>query len=201
MLYVMPRTLNQSRGRGHHISGMITLNCSMPEGRFSVAPISMQFQVSRIPMLLQIWKRCMLQLLQWQTLRLWMKYVCRRQESNKPTDCQEIQAIYLPKCCKYWRQLANHYSAILNSQHNQRQQQYRLLCHQQSQQRNSNQEFAPFTTTEIRAAPRTSRNYTSPCIDDIPNRVLKIPELEGEVTDMLNRHSKALNIENTIPDD
>ena len=99
------------------------------------------------------------------------------------------------------RQLTNHYSAILNSQHNQRQQQYHLPCSQQWQLRNSNQESAPFTTTEIRAALRTSRNDTSPGLDDISNRVLKIPELEGEVTDMLNRHSKALNIENTIPDD
>ena len=48
---------------------------------------------------------------------------------------------------------------------------------------------------------RTSRNDSSPGLDDISNRVLKIPELEGEVTDMLNRQSKALNIENTIPDD
>ena len=60
---------------------------------------------------------------------------------------------------------------------------------------------APFTTTEIRAALRTSRNDTSPGLDDIPNRVLWMPELEGEVADMLNRHSKDLNIENTIPDD
>ena len=45
------------------------------------------------------------------------------------------------------------------------------------------------------------RVMTSPGLDDIQNRVLKIPELEGEVTDMLNRHCKALNIENTIPDD
>ena len=99
------------------------------------------------------------------------------------------------------RQLTNHYSAILNSQQNQQQQQYRLLCSHQWQQRNSIQESAQFTTTEIRAALRTSRNDTSTGLDDIPNRVLKIPELEGEVTDMLNRHSKALNIENTIPDD
>ena len=96
------------------------------------------------------------------------------------------------------RQLTNHYSAILNNQHYQ---QYRLPYSQQWQQRNSIQESAPFTTTEIRAAVRTSRNDTSPGLDDIPNRVLKIPELEGEVTDMLNRHSKALNNENTIPDD
>ena len=99
------------------------------------------------------------------------------------------------------RQLTNHYSATLNGQHNQQQQQYRLLCFQQRQQQNSNQESAPFTTTKIRAALRTSRNDTSPGLDDIPNRVPKIPELEGEVTDMLNRHSKALNIENMIPDD
>ena len=99
------------------------------------------------------------------------------------------------------RQLTNHYSPILNSQHNEQLQQYRLLCSQQWQQRNSNQESAPFNTTEIRAALRTSRNDTSPGLDDIPNRVLKIPELEGEVTDTLNRNSKALNIENTIPDD
>ena len=99
------------------------------------------------------------------------------------------------------RQLTIHYSAILYSRRNQQQQQYRLLYSHQWQQRNSNQESAPFTTTEIRAALRTSHNDTSPGLDDIPNRVLKIPELEGEVTDMLNRHSKAMNIENTIPDD
>ena len=97
------------------------------------------------------------------------------------------------------RQLTNHYSAILNSQHNQ--QQYCLLYSQQWQQQNSNQDSAPFTTIEIRTALRTSRNDTSPGFDDIPNRVLKIPELAGEVTDMLNRHSKALKIENRIPDD
>ena len=99
------------------------------------------------------------------------------------------------------RQLTNHYLAILNSQHNQQQQKNRLLFSQQWQHRNSNQESAPFTTTEIRAALRASRNDTSPGLDDISNRVMKIPELEGEVTDMLNRHSKALNIESTIPDD
>ena len=99
------------------------------------------------------------------------------------------------------RQLTNHYSAVLNSQHNEQLQHYHLPYSQQWQQRNSNQESAPFTTTEIRAALRTSRNDTSPGLDDIPNRVLKIPELEGEVTDMLNRHSKALNNDNTIPDD
>ena len=48
---------------------------------------------------------------------------------------------------------------------------------------------------------QTSRNDTSPGLDDIPNRVLKILKLEGEVMDLLNHHSKALNIENTIPDD
>ena len=101
-------------------------------------------------------------------------------------------------CCKYCRPQTNHYSAILNNQHYQ---QYRLLCSQQWQQQNSNQESAPFTTTEIRAAPRTSRSDTSPGLEDILNRVLKIAELEGEVTDMLNRHSIALNIENMIPDD
>ena len=91
------------------------------------------------------------------------------------------------------RQLTNHYSAILNSQYNEQLQHYRLPYSQQWQQQNSIQESAPFTTTEIRAALRMSRNDTSPGLDDIPNRVLKIPELEGEVTDMLNRHSKALN--------
>ena len=70
MLYVMPRTLYQSRGGSHRISGMTTLNLTMPEGRFRVAPISMEFQVGSIPMLLQIWKRCMPQLLQRQPLRL-----------------------------------------------------------------------------------------------------------------------------------
>ena len=90
---------------------------------------------------------------------------------------------------------------ILNSQHNEQLQHSRLTHSQQWQQRNSILESAPFTTTGIRAALRTSRNDTSPGLDDIPNRVLKIPELEGEVTDMLIRHSKALNNENTIPDD
>ena len=99
------------------------------------------------------------------------------------------------------RQLTNHYSAILNSQYNEQLQHYRLPYSQQWQQRNSIQESAPFATTEIRAALRTSRNDTSPGLDDIPNRVLKILELEGDVMDMLSRHSKALNNENTIPDD
>ena len=103
----------------------------------------------------------------------------------KPFNCLSAASIADRK-----RQLTNHYSAILISQYNQRQQQYRLLCSQQWLQRNSNQESAPFTTTEIRAALRTSRIDTSPGLDDIPNRVLKIPELEGEVTDMLTRHSK-----------
>ena len=53
----------------------------------------------------------------------------------------------------------------------------------------------------MRSALRTSRNDTSPGLDNLPNRVMNIHELEEEVTDMLNRHSKALNIENTIPDD
>ena len=114
----------------------------------------------------------------------------------KPFNCLSAASIADRK-----RRLTNHYSPILNSQHNQQQQQYRLPCSQQWQQRNGNLEFAPFTTTEIRAALRMSRNDTSPGLDNIPNRVLKIPELKGEVTDILNRHSKALNIENTIPDD
>ena len=58
MLYVMPRTFYQSRRGGHNISGMITLTLTMPEGKFRAAPISMEFQVGSIPMLLQIWKRC-----------------------------------------------------------------------------------------------------------------------------------------------
>ena len=114
----------------------------------------------------------------------------------KPFKCLSAASIDDRK-----RQLTNHYSAILSSQHNEQLQHSRLLCSQQWQQQNSIQESAPFTTTEIRAALRTSRNDTSPGLDDILNRVLKIPELEGEVTDMLNRHSKALNNENTIPDD
>ena len=114
----------------------------------------------------------------------------------KPFNCLIAASIADRK-----RQLTKHYSAILNSQHNQQQLQCRLLCSQQWQQRNSNQESAPCTTTEIRAALWTSRNNTSPGLDNILNRILKIPELEGEVTDMLNRHSKALNIGNTISDD
>ena len=114
----------------------------------------------------------------------------------KPFNCLSAASIADRK-----RQLTNHYSAILNSQHNEQLQHYRLPYSQQWQQRNSIQDSAPFTTNEIRAALRTSRNDTSPGLDDIPNRVLKIPELEGEVTDMLNRHSKALSNENTIPDD
>ena len=112
----------------------------------------------------------------------------------KPFNCLSAASIADRK-----RQLTNHYSAIFNSQHNQ--QKYHLLYSRQWQQQNSNQESAPLTTTEIRAALRTSRNDTSPGLNNIPNRVLKIPQLEGEVTDMLNRHSKALNIEDTIPDD
>ena len=118
-----------------------------------------------------------------------------RLESNKPTDCLSAASIADRK-----RQLTNHYSATLTSQHNQQQQQY-CLCSQQWQQQNSNQESTQFTTTEIRAALRTSRNDTSPGLDDFLNCVMKIPELEGEFTDLLNRHSKALHIENTIPDD
>ena len=37
-------------------------------------------------------------------------------------------------------------------------------------------------------------------LDDFPNRDLKIPKLEGEVTDMLYRQSKAWNFEKKIPD-
>ena len=114
----------------------------------------------------------------------------------KPFNCLSAASIADRK-----RQLTNHYSATLNSQHNQQQQQYRLLFSQQWQQRNGNQETAPFKTTEIRTALRTSRNDTSPGLHDIPNRVQKIPELDGEVTDMLKRHYKAMSIENTIPDD
>ena len=114
----------------------------------------------------------------------------------KPFSCLSAASIADRK-----RQLTNHYSAILSSQQNQQQQQYRLLCSQQWQKRNSSHESAPFTTTEIRAAQRTLCIDTSPGLDDIPNRVLKIPELQGEVTDLLSRHSNALNIENTIPDD
>ena len=99
------------------------------------------------------------------------------------------------------RQLTNHYSANLKRQHNQQQQQYRLHYSQQWHQRNSNQEFVPFTTTDIRTVLRTSCNVTTPGRDDIQKRVLKISNLKGEVMDMLNLHSKALNIENTIPDD
>ena len=49
--------------------------------------------------------------------------------------------------------------------------------------------------------PNFEQHYVRNVYDDIPNRVLKITVLEVEVTGMLNRHSKALNIENTIPDD
>ena len=114
----------------------------------------------------------------------------------KPFNCLSAASIADRK-----RQLTNHYSAILNSQHNEQLQHYRLPYSQQWQQRNSIQESAPFTTTEIRVALRTSRNDTSPGLDDIRNRVLKTPELDGEVTDMLICHCKALNNENTIPDD
>ena len=43
------------------------------EGMIRAAPISMEFQVGSIPMLLQIWKCCMPQPLQRQPLRLWME--------------------------------------------------------------------------------------------------------------------------------
>ena len=124
------------------------------------------------------------------------KIIWKTGRKLKPFNCQCASSIAE---CK--RQLTDHYSAIHNRQRNQQQQQYRLHHTQRWQQRNKNQESAPYTTNEIRAALRTSRNDTSPCHVDIPNRVLMIPELEGDVTHMLNRHSKALNIENTIPDD
>ena len=89
----------------------------------------------------------------------------------KPFNCLSAASIADRK-----RQLTNHNSAILNSQHNQQQQQYRLPCSQQWQQRNSNQESAPFTTTEIQEELRTSRNDTSPGLNDILNRVLKISD-------------------------
>ena len=88
----------------------------------------------------------------------------------KPFNCLSAASIADRK-----RQLTNHYLVILNSQHNQQQQQYRLLYSQKWQQQNSNQESAPFTTTKIRAALRTSRNDTSPGLDNIPNRILQIP--------------------------
>ena len=65
----------------------------------------------------------------------------------KPFNCLSAASIADRK-----RQLANHQTAILNSQHNQHQQLYRFLYSQQWQQRKGNQESAPFTTTEIRAA-------------------------------------------------
>ena len=49
--------------------------------------------------------------------------------------------------------------------------------------------------------PNFEQHYVRNVYDDIPNRVMKIPVPEVEVTGMLNRHSKALNIENTNPDD
>ena len=85
----------------------------------------------------------------------------------KPFNCLSAASIADRK-----RQLMDHYSAILNSQHNKQLQNYRLPNSQQWQQRNSIQESAPFTTTEISAALRTSRNDTSPGLDNIPNRVL-----------------------------
>ena len=114
----------------------------------------------------------------------------------KPSNCLSAAII-----ADHKQQLTYHYSAILNSQHNQPQQQYRLLFSQQWQRQNNNQVSTPFTTTKILASLRMSHNDTSPGLDDIPNCVLWIPELGGLVTDMLNYHSKASNIENTIPDD
>ena len=201
----MPRTLYHLRGGGHHISGMTTLNSTMPEGRFTAAPISMVFQVGSMPMLLlealnasaaakaayEIMDEIGLHTEQCKPAAAWREINRLTGRKFKPSNSLSAASIADRK-----RQLTNHYSAILNSQHNQQQQQqYRLLYSQQWQQRNSNQESAPLNTTKIRAALRMSRNYTSPSLDDIPNCVLKIPELEGEVTDMLNRQSKALNIE------
>ena len=54
---------------------------------------------------------------------------------------------------------------------------------------------------EVRSALRTSHNDTSPGIDNVLNNVPKISVLEGDVTDTLICHSKALNSENSIPDD
>ena len=127
----------------------------------------------------------------------------RRLERNKRLSGRKLKpfnSLSAATIADRKRQLTNRYSAILNSQRNQQQQQYRHHYSQQWRQLNNNQVSALFTTTEIRAALRTSRNDTSLGLNDIPNRVLKIPEMEGEGTDILNRHTKALNIENTIPD-
>ena len=114
----------------------------------------------------------------------------------KPFNCLSAASIVQRK-----RRPTTHYSAIRNSQRNKKQQQqYRLRFSQQWLQRNCNQESDQFTTTEIRAALRTSRSNTSRGQVNYPNQVIKISVLEGEVTDMLNSHTKALNIENMIPD-
>ena len=89
----------------------------------------------------------------------------------KPDNCLSVACIADRK-----RQLTNHYSVILYSQHNQRQQQYRLLYSQQWRQRSSNQESAPFTITEIRSALWTSCSDIIPGPDNFPKRVLKIPD-------------------------
>ena len=89
MQYVMPRTFYQSCRGGHHISGMVTLNLTMPEGRFRAAPISMEFLVGSMPMQSQIGKRCMPQLLRWQPLRVQMKQVSTQSSANRwPTEEQ-----------------------------------------------------------------------------------------------------------------
>ena len=54
MQYAMPQTFYHSISGGHHISGMINLNLTMPEGSFKAVPISTESQVGSIPMLLQI---------------------------------------------------------------------------------------------------------------------------------------------------
>ena len=151
----------------------------MPEGRFRAAPISMDIQVGSMLMLL-----LKLESLHASTVAKaasgvidetglhteQCKPAAARRAMNrltgrkfKPSNCVCAASIADRK-----RQLTNHYSVILNNQHNQPQQQYHLLCSQQWQQRSSIQESAPFTTTKIRAALRTSRNDTSPGLDDIP---------------------------------
>ena len=110
----------------------------------------------------------------------------------KPLNCLSAASIADRK-----RQLTNHYSAILYSQRNQQQQQYRIPY---SQQLSSNQESAPSTTTEIRTALRTLRNDRSPGLDDIPKRVLMIPSWREKLRTCLPATLIALNIKSMIPD-
>ena len=160
MLYVMPRTLYHSRGGGHHISGMTSLKIDNARrqlqsctDKYGVSSRQYADAISNLEALhasaaakaaSEIIDEIGLHTEQCKPAATWRAINRPTGRKFKPFSCLSAASIADRK-----RLLTNHYSAILNSQCNQRQQQYCLLYCQQWQQRNSNQESAPFTTTEI----------------------------------------------------